>query len=98
MHLSYTSTKAEKHIAVLHYEAGDPSATVFAIGATTRRYNRDGGNGCVCAIPTTAALAAQIAAGCRLYTRLENGQAYGEDEQTPNDLLNERQCHSLAAG
>jgi 2-polyprenyl-3-methyl-5-hydroxy-6-metoxy-1,4-benzoquinol methylase len=34
--------------------------------------------------------------GSRLYTRLENGQAYGEDEQTPNDLLNERQRHSLS--
>ena len=39
--------------------------------------------------PATAALAAQIAEGRRLYARLENGRAYGEDEQTPNDLLNE---------
>ncbi len=39
--------------------------------------------------PATAALAAQIAEGRRLYARLEDRQAYGEDEQTPNDLLNE---------
>ena len=39
--------------------------------------------------PFLAALAAQIAEGHRLYARLEDGQAYGEDEQTPNDLLNE---------
>ena len=37
----------------------------------------------------SASLAAQIAEGRRLYARLENGQAYGEDEQTPNDLLSE---------
>ncbi len=102
MHLSYTSTKAEKHIAVLHYEAGDPSATVFAIGDTARQAiaaaKGEEPDADFVSFPATAALAAQIAAGCRLYTRLENGQAYGEDEQTPNDLLNERQCHSLAAG
>jgi hypothetical protein len=81
----------EKYVAVVHYEAGDPSATVFAIDDTARQAiaaakGEEPDNDFV-SFPATAALAAQIAEGRSLYPRLEDGQAYGEDEQTPNDLL-----------
>jgi hypothetical protein len=83
----------EKYIAVVHYEAGDPSATVFAIDETARQAiaaaKGEEPDDDFVSFPATSALAAQIAEGHRLYARLEDGQAYGEDEQTPNDLLNE---------
>lgn len=83
----------EKYVAVVHYEAGDPSATVFAIDDTARQAiaaaKGEEPDDDFVSFPATAALAAQIAEGRRLYARLEDRQAYGEDEQTPNDLLNE---------
>jgi hypothetical protein len=83
----------EKFIAVVHYEAGDPSATVFAIDDTARQAiaaaKGDAPDDDFVSFAATAALAAQMAEGRRLYARLEDGQAYGEDEQTPNDLLND---------
>jgi hypothetical protein len=83
----------EKYIAVVHYEADDPSATVFAIDDTARQAiavtKGEEPDDDFVSFPATAALPAQTAEGRRLYARLENGQAYGEDEQTPNDLLNE---------
>jgi hypothetical protein len=77
----------------VHYEASDPSATVFAIDDTARQAiaaaKGEEPDDHFVSFPATSALAAQIAEGHRLYARLEDGQAYGEDEQTPNDLLNE---------
>ena len=83
----------KKYIAVVHYEAGDPSATVFAIDDTARQAiaaaKGEEPDDDFVSFPATAALAGQVAEGRRLYARLEDGQAYGEDEQTPNDLLND---------
>jgi hypothetical protein len=77
----------EKYIAVVHYEA------VFAIDDTARQAiaaaKGEEPDDDFVSFPATTALAAQIAEGRRLYARLEDGQAYGEDEQTPNDLLKE---------
>jgi hypothetical protein len=81
----------EKYIAVVHYEAGDPSATVFAIDDTARQAiaaaKGEEPDDDFVSFPATAALAAQIAEGRRLYARLEDGQAYGEDEQTRAEFI-----------
>ena len=58
---------AEKYIAVVHYEAGDPSATVFAIDDTARQAiaaaKGEEPDDDFVSFPATAALAAQIAEG-----------------------------------
>jgi hypothetical protein len=65
----------EKYIAVLHYEAGDPSATVFAIDDTARQAiaaaKDEEPDDDFVSFPATAALAAQIAAGDRLVWGLD---------------------------
>ena len=57
----------EKYIAVVHYEAGDPSATVFAIDDPARQAiaaaKGEEPDDDFVSFPATAALAAQIAEG-----------------------------------
>jgi hypothetical protein len=60
----------EKYIAVVHYEAGDPSATVFAIDDTARQAiaaaKGEEPDDDFVSFPATSALAAQIAEGIAL--------------------------------